>query len=99
VLQKADFFGDEDLDLIYIAKKLREAKELERVLTTAGLDYLIETDTYVGGFIFRSARIGAFFYVRPADGPMARAAMEGGGFEPFEPEAAMEPPSGSQRES
>ena len=46
--QDADFFGDQELDLIYIAKKLREALRLEGYLTEAGIDYAVEpTNTRV----------------------------------------------------
>jgi hypothetical protein len=61
----ADFFEDRELDLIYIAKKLKDALRLESVLTEAGIDYAVEPDRYVGGVIFRSERVGAFFYVAP----------------------------------
>jgi hypothetical protein len=65
MLQNAEFFGDQDLALVYVAKRLKEAKRLEDILTAAGFDYLIETDTYRGGVIFVSERVGAFFYVLP----------------------------------
>jgi hypothetical protein len=83
MLQNSDFFGDIDLDLLYIASRLKEAKRLESVLDAAGLDYLIETDTYRGGFIFVSERVGAFFYSRPEDTERAREAMTAAGFKPY----------------
>ena len=45
--QDADFFGDEEVALIYIAKKLREALRLESLLTEAGIDYAVEADKIV----------------------------------------------------
>jgi hypothetical protein len=60
-----DFFGDSELDLLYISKRLKEALRLEAALTESGVDYAVETDTYHGGVIFRSERVGAFFYVLP----------------------------------
>ena len=36
---------------------------VEDLLTSAGLDYVVEPDEYVVGTIFRRRRIGAFFYV------------------------------------
>jgi hypothetical protein len=77
------FFGDEELSLVYIAKKLRHALRLEDVLTAAGVDYLIETDTYQGGFIFVSERVGAFFYVLPAALEGTRELIEANGFKPY----------------
>jgi hypothetical protein len=62
--REPDFFGEgEDLVLVYIAKKLKEALAVEKLFTDNGLDYLVEPDLYTGGIIFRSERTGAFFYV------------------------------------
>lgn len=81
--QPFEFFGDIDLDLLFIAGRLKEAQRLEGVLDAAGIDYLIETDTYRGGFIFVSERVGAFFYSREEDAEEARAAMRVAGFKPY----------------
>jgi hypothetical protein len=78
--READFFGDREMDLVYIAKKLREALRLETAFTESGLDYAVETDTYLGGVIFRSERVGAFFYVLPEAAPQAREIMQQHGF-------------------
>jgi len=79
----AEFFGEQELILIYIAKKLKEALRLEEVLTKAELDYLVETDKYAGGLIFRSERIGAFFYVAESTETLAREQMVDAGFAPY----------------
>lgn len=63
----AEFFEDRPVDLVYIARKLNEALEVEEKLTRAGIDYLVEVDYYMGGVIFRRERAGAFFYV---EGPV-----------------------------
>lgn len=68
---------------MYIAKRLREAKGLEKVLTEANLDYLVETDTYRGGFIFVSERVGAFFYVHPDYEEQCRNIMIQHNFKPY----------------
>jgi hypothetical protein len=73
--QDAAFFEGKEPVLIYIAKKLKEALRLEEALTAAGIDYGVEADEYRGGVIFRSARIGAFFYVLPETVTAAHAAM------------------------
>ena len=73
--QDADFFEDRELNLIYIAKRLKEALRLESVLTEAGIDYAVEADNYVGGLIFRSERVGAFFYVTPESVTQVREVM------------------------
>lgn len=65
-------FGDQELELIYIARKLNESLRLEDLLTDAGIDYAVEADNYQGGVIFRSQRVGAFFYVRPESAELAK---------------------------
>ncbi len=76
----ADFFEDREMDLIYIAKRLKDALRLEAVLTESGVDYAVETDTYSGGVIFRHERVGAFFYVTPEALEQSRHAMQSHGF-------------------
>lgn len=81
--QPPEHFGEQDLDLVYIAKKLDEALVIEELLSDAGLDYLVEPDRYKGGLIFQTDRIGAFFYVIPADADAARGTLTGAGHKPF----------------
>ena len=78
--READFFEDREMDLVYIAKKLEEALRLESALTESGVDYAVETDKYSGGVIFRSERVGAFFYVLPEAAAQARLVMQQQGF-------------------
>jgi hypothetical protein len=78
--REAEFFKDREMDLIYIAKKLEEALRLESAFTESGLDYAVETDRYSGGVIFRSERVGAFFYVLPETLDQARLVMQQHGF-------------------
>ncbi len=78
--READFFEDREMDLVYIAKKLEEALRLESALTESGVDYAVETDNYTGGVIFRSERVGAFFYVLPEAATQAREVMDRHGF-------------------
>jgi len=82
--QAPDFFGDIELSLIFIAKKLKEALNLEEILTAAGIDYAVETDTYRGGIIFASERIGAFFYVTPEQLEEAREVLRSNRYKPYE---------------
>jgi len=78
--READYFGGREMDLVYIAKKLKEALLLESALTDSGVEYAVETDKYSGGVIFRSERVGAFFYVLPEAAEQARAIMQQHGF-------------------
>jgi hypothetical protein len=81
--QDAQFFEGRNPVLVYIAKRLKDALRLEQVLTTAGLDYGVETDEYRGGVVFRTVRTGAFFYVLPEARDAAFAVMEQSGYTPF----------------
>ena len=76
----ADFFEDREMDLIYIAKNLKEALRLENALTESGVEYAVETDKYSGGLLFRSTRVGAFFYVLPEALEQAREVMHRNSF-------------------
>jgi hypothetical protein len=81
--REPEHFGDQELALIYIAKRLNEALRLEKLLTDAGLDYLVEPDKYLGGIIFQSQRVGAFFYVAPGDEGAAKETLTRSGFKPY----------------
>jgi len=81
--QDASFFEGKEATLIYIAKKLKEALRLESIFTSAGLDYGVEADEYKGGVIFRSVRVGAFFYVLPEAVEAAHDLMQRHGYKPF----------------
>jgi hypothetical protein len=80
VRRDASFFEDREMDLIYIAKKLKEALRLESALTESGIEYAVEPDKYRGGVLFMSERIGAFFYVLPEALEQAREIMSRHGF-------------------
>ena len=82
----AAFFGEDRAELVYIAKRLNEAMELESVLTAAGIDYGVEADNYRGGIIFQSERVGAFFYVLPEAIEATHHVMMTNGFKPREVE-------------
>lgn len=79
-----DYFGQQELALLYIAKRLSEAKKMETLLTEAGIDYLVEPDTYRGGFLFVSERIGAFFYTTDELTGRARELLKSSGYKPYE---------------
>ena len=73
--QEPDVFGDDELDLVFMARRLRDALKLEGLLTDAGVDYVVETGNYIGGLLFKRELTGAFFYVRPADREKAFAIL------------------------
>jgi hypothetical protein len=80
--KEADYFDGVEPELIFVAKRLRDALSLESVLTGAGIDYAVEPDEYSGGVIFKSMRVGAFFYVRPEFRDAAVAVMLENGYLP-----------------
>jgi hypothetical protein len=84
--REPEHFGEQDLSLVYIAKRLKEALQLEEVFTQSGIDYLVEPDRYSGGIIFRTQRVGAFFYVAPHTEAEARQVMIKAGFKAYETE-------------
>lgn len=78
------FFDEAELDLVYMARRLREALKLETVLTNAGIDYLVETGEYVGGFLIKRDLMGAFFYVAPGDLEKTRRLLVENRYKPYE---------------
>ena len=44
----------------------------------------MEADTYRGGFLFFTERVGAFFYVAPDTEPAARELLSANGYKPYE---------------
>ena len=82
--QDASYFEGKEAILVYIAKRLRDALKLESVLTAAGLEYGVEADHYSGGMIFKSQRVGAFFYVLPESLEATRRVMLANGYRPYE---------------
>ena len=81
-----DYFGEAELDLIYMARRLRDALKLEQLLDGAQIDYAVETGTYTGGLLIKRDLAGAFFYVAPADVERGRALLMQNGYKPYEPE-------------
>ena len=81
--REPDFFGDQDLVLIYVARRLKEALAVERVLDRSALDYTVVPTPYTSGFLLRTERVGAFFYVTLATEQSARALVQEHGFKPF----------------
>lgn len=80
--QDAEFFGEAELPLLYMASRLRDALKVEEVLNAAGVDYLLETGKYISGFLMRRELTGAFFYVTEADVQRAREVLLQNRFKP-----------------
>jgi hypothetical protein len=82
----SEFFGELELDLVYMARRLREALKLEDLLTSAGIDYLVETGTYISGLLIKRDLTGAFFYVAPSDLLAARDLLLRNRYKPYAPD-------------
>ncbi len=90
----ADYFSDSTgglpaehkADLIFVAKRLKDATRLEDLLDAAGIDFGVEADEYQGGIIFKTARVGAFFYVRREAREAAAGVLLDNGYIPVAPE-------------
>lgn len=82
--QAPEFFGEEDLALLYIGKRLKDAQRLEGLLDAAGVDYIVGADQYSGGILFKTMRTGAFFYVLADEAEKARAVLVANGYRPHE---------------
>lgn len=78
--QEAPYFEGRNAQLIYIAKRLSDATEIEALLTREGVDYGVEADTYTGGLVFRTERVGAFFYALPEVADTMRALLRANGW-------------------
>jgi hypothetical protein len=79
-----EFFNGAELQLLYMARRLREALAVESVLSQAELEYFVEPGPYEGGFLFKRELTGAYFYVRPADLPRAREVLVRHKYRPYE---------------
>jgi hypothetical protein len=84
VRREIEYFRDTELDLIYMARRLRDALRLEDLLTAAGIEYLVETGTYIGGLLIKRDLAGAFFYVPPADVERTRELLIQNRYKPYE---------------
>ena len=84
--REIDYFGEAELDLLYMARRLREALNLEDILSAAGVDYLVETGTYTAGFLIKRDLAGVFFYVAPKDLAVTQELLLQNRLTPYAPE-------------
>ena len=67
-----------------MARRLKESLSVERALDAGGVDYAVEPAYYQSGLLFRSTKIGAYFYVLPRDEERARSLLAECGYKPYE---------------
>jgi hypothetical protein len=81
--REPEFFGDQELVLIYMARRLKHALIIERILTDGGLDYHLETGPYQSGLLFRTTKVGVFIYTRSQDAEPARSLLTQNGYNAY----------------
>jgi hypothetical protein len=81
--KEPEFFGDQELVLIYMARRLKNAIAIERILTDGGLDYHLETGPYQSGLLFRTTKVGVFFYTQVRDAEPARSLLLENGYNAY----------------
>jgi hypothetical protein len=81
--REPDYFGDVELPLLYMARRLAEALRLEKLLTDNGVEYLLETGTYTGGLMFSRELTGVFFYVVPETLEASRDLLRKNRYKPY----------------
>ena len=84
--REAEYFGDRELNLLFMARRLRDALRVEELLSRSGVDYCVETGDYIGGFLFKRELTGAFFYVDPDALEQSRQVLMANRFKPYDPE-------------
>jgi len=82
MLREPEYFGDEELVLVYMARRLKEARAVEAALDAGAVDYSVVPEHYTGGVFFSSRRVGAFFYLSPLYEQRARSALFAAGIIP-----------------
>ena len=68
-----------DLTRVYIAGTLREAKDIEDLLTGNGINYVVQVEPYRASILF-GPRNGAAFYVTEEQAIFCRAQLASAGF-------------------
>jgi hypothetical protein len=88
--REPEFFGETELELIIMARRLKHALAIEKILNERGVDYYLETGNYLSGLLFRTTKVGVYFYTTPQDANGARAVLEEGGYK-FKPDGKLLP--------
>ena len=86
--QEPEFFGEDEVELVQVSRRMRDATKVEALLTEAGIDYAVGAELYAARilFVFPTERYGAFFYVRPERAEKAREVLRAKGIQVTEVE-------------
>ena len=65
---------------IYLASSLREARDVENLLTSRGVNYVVQVEPLGRSTLFGSTRHGAAFFVSAGQASYCRELLAGSGF-------------------
>lgn len=83
-----EWFGEDELELVLVARRLRDAQRVEGLLDREGLDYAVSAEEYRASLLLLPVRrVGAFFWVRPDEAARARDVLRARGERVVEVEA------------
>jgi len=73
---------DKEVELIYIAANLKEAKEVEKILMSSTIDYALSIESFdkVMGNVVSVEYKGLFFYVLQGQGKYCKGLLKKAGF-------------------
>jgi hypothetical protein len=69
-----------DPERVFVAKTLRQARQVEELLTQAGVDYVVQVEAYGRSFLFGTLKHGAAFYVTTTQALYCRERLVAAGF-------------------
>jgi hypothetical protein len=76
-----DYFGERDIERVFIAKSLKVALRVEKLLTDRGMDYAVIIEKFMQRRIFFSSEYdGAALYVLADQAPFCRKLLMDNGF-------------------
>ena len=78
--RESEFFEEQELVLVYMARRLKHALAVEKLLDESGVDYFLETGHYQSGLLFRTTKVGVYFYTTSPEEARARALLSARGF-------------------
>ena len=73
--RESEFFEDQELILVYMARRLKHALAIEKILNESDVDYFLETGPYQSGLLFRTTKVGVYFYTTSEQEDRARALL------------------------
>jgi hypothetical protein len=65
-------FSDLNITRIYIAKNIKEAQSIEKLLTEKNINYALSVEPFLPPSLLQSERMGAAFYVESTQSDICR---------------------------